>query len=165
MGHWIEESAPQQWTQQHALLGFTQMNTAHNGVRLGQALFKICSRLKIIHKVRLSIRWTSILADSFIRSVTSLATMPPTTTPCWKNSHDVMKKSMTSSLISTSDKFGKYFNLVFVVILNVTYILDTGRISSTLRRKHSSQHVAKQNTIAHMTMSRMRVSLMQIQPR
>ena len=28
------------------------MNTAHNGVRLGQALYKICDRLKIVHKVR-----------------------------------------------------------------------------------------------------------------
>jgi hypothetical protein len=27
------------------------MNTAHNGQRLGQALFKICQRLDIVHKV------------------------------------------------------------------------------------------------------------------
>jgi hypothetical protein len=31
------------------------MNTAHNGKRLGQALFKICFRLGIVHKVRPSI--------------------------------------------------------------------------------------------------------------
>jgi hypothetical protein len=40
-GHWIEET-PSDWTLEHALFGFTQMNTAHDGVRLGQALFKIC---------------------------------------------------------------------------------------------------------------------------
>ena len=50
-GHWVEESTPGKWTLRHALLGFTQMNTAHNGVRLGQALYKICHRLNIIHKV------------------------------------------------------------------------------------------------------------------
>jgi hypothetical protein len=50
-GHWIEEQVPGKWELEHALLGFTQMNTSHNGVRLGQALYKICNRLKIVHKV------------------------------------------------------------------------------------------------------------------
>ncbi|KAF8798471.1 hypothetical protein BYT27DRAFT_7040239, partial [Phlegmacium glaucopus] len=36
---------------EHALLGFTQMNTAHNGTRLVQALYKICDRLGIVHKI------------------------------------------------------------------------------------------------------------------
>ena len=27
-------------------------SSAHNGIRLGQALYKICDRLKIVHKVR-----------------------------------------------------------------------------------------------------------------
>ena len=30
-GHWIEERSPGKWTLEHALLGFMQMNTAHNG--------------------------------------------------------------------------------------------------------------------------------------
>lgn len=51
-GHWIEETPSGDWTLEHALFGFTQMNTAHDGVRLGQALFKICDRLCIVHKVR-----------------------------------------------------------------------------------------------------------------
>ena len=50
-GHWIEEQVPGEWREQHALLGFTQMNTAHNGIRLGQSLFKICNRLGIVHKI------------------------------------------------------------------------------------------------------------------
>lgn len=49
--HWIEEKSLGKWTLEHALIGFTQMNTAHNGTRLGQALFKICSHLNILHKV------------------------------------------------------------------------------------------------------------------
>ena len=50
-GHWIEESTLGQWTEEHALLGFTQLNTTHNGMRLGQALYKVCNCLDIIPKV------------------------------------------------------------------------------------------------------------------
>jgi hypothetical protein len=49
-GHWVEGSKP--WEIKSALFGFVQMNTAHNGERLGQALFKIVDRLGIAHKVR-----------------------------------------------------------------------------------------------------------------
>ena len=50
-GHWIEESTPSHWELKSALLGFTQVNNAHNGKRLGQALFKIVERVGIEHKV------------------------------------------------------------------------------------------------------------------
>ena len=50
-GHWVEEWVPGIWKLEHAFLGFTQMNTSHNGVCLGQALYKICDHLKIVHKV------------------------------------------------------------------------------------------------------------------
>ena len=50
-GHWIEESSVGEWTEEHGLLGFIQLNTAHNGTRLGQALYKVCSLLDIIRKV------------------------------------------------------------------------------------------------------------------
>ena len=49
--HWIEESAPGEWTIGQVLLGFIQMNTAHNGARLGQALYKVCNRVQIVSKV------------------------------------------------------------------------------------------------------------------
>jgi hypothetical protein len=49
-GSWIQEDGGK-WQIQTALLGFTQLNNAHNGMRLGQALFKIVSRVGIIHKV------------------------------------------------------------------------------------------------------------------
>ena len=51
-GHWIEETAPTQWELKSALLGFSRVNNAHNGERLGQALFKIIKRAGISHKVR-----------------------------------------------------------------------------------------------------------------
>jgi hypothetical protein len=49
-GHWIEESTPTQWEIKSGLLGFTRLNNAHNGERLGQALFKIIKRVGIEHK-------------------------------------------------------------------------------------------------------------------
>jgi hypothetical protein len=51
-GHWIEERGPGEWTLEHVLLGFTQMNCSHSGAHLGQILFKILDRLQIVHKVR-----------------------------------------------------------------------------------------------------------------
>ena len=35
-----------------ALLGFTKLNNAHNGRRLGGALFKTIDRLGLAHRVR-----------------------------------------------------------------------------------------------------------------
>lgn len=51
MGHWIEEPMVGEWEEKEALFGFTQMNTAHNGARLGEALFMVCHRLGIVSKV------------------------------------------------------------------------------------------------------------------
>jgi hypothetical protein len=50
-GHWIEERTPTQWEIRSGLLGFTQLNNAHNGKRLGQALFKIIKWVGIEDKV------------------------------------------------------------------------------------------------------------------
>jgi hypothetical protein len=50
---WIEEENGK-WQVQTPLVGFTQLNDAHNGTRLGQALFKIVSQLGIGHKVCVS---------------------------------------------------------------------------------------------------------------
>jgi hypothetical protein len=50
MGSWIEE-VNARWELRTALLGFTQLNNAHNGMQLGQSLFKIVDRLGIAHRV------------------------------------------------------------------------------------------------------------------
>ena len=50
-GHWIEEKTPTVWECKSALLGFTKVNNAHNGKRLGGALFKVLDRVGIAHKV------------------------------------------------------------------------------------------------------------------
>ena len=49
-GHWIEEPHPRIWELHSALFGFVWLNNAHNGKRLGRALFKIIDRLRISHK-------------------------------------------------------------------------------------------------------------------
>ena len=54
-GHWIEEHTPGEWSIEQALLRFVQMNTAHNGAHLGQALYKVCDRLRIVPKVSANI--------------------------------------------------------------------------------------------------------------
>ncbi|KAK6969475.1 putative AC transposase [Favolaschia claudopus] len=50
-GHWIEEVSPGIWESREALIGFTRLNNAHNGVRLGQALYKIVARLGIQKRI------------------------------------------------------------------------------------------------------------------
>ena len=52
-GHWIEENSLTVWECKNALLGFTRLNNAHNGKRLGGALFKVLDRVGSVHKVRL----------------------------------------------------------------------------------------------------------------
>ena len=39
------------WTLHTGLIAFIQLNNAHNGVRLGQALYKAVKRLGITHRV------------------------------------------------------------------------------------------------------------------
>ena len=68
-GHWIEEHAPGEWTLENALLGFTQMNCSHSGVHLGQMLFKVVSRLDIVHKVETLPFYYYHLAHLFLTQV------------------------------------------------------------------------------------------------
>ena len=64
-GHWIEERTLGLWELKSSLLGFTQVNNAHNGERLGQALFKIIKRLGIAEKVQ-QINVMSLMTHSLI---------------------------------------------------------------------------------------------------
>jgi hypothetical protein len=49
----LRERAPGMWSLEHVLLGFSQMNCSHNGVHLGQMLFNVLNRLRVVHKVRI----------------------------------------------------------------------------------------------------------------
>jgi hypothetical protein len=57
---------------EHALFGFTKMNTSHNGIRLGQALYKICDRLGIVHKVSVEIINIIICKEWMLMSMINL---------------------------------------------------------------------------------------------
>lgn len=50
-GHWIDEENPGKWTLEAALIGFVNIHHSHNGMRLGQALFKIFERVKIAENI------------------------------------------------------------------------------------------------------------------
>ena len=63
------------------------MNTAHNGVCLGQVLYKVCNHLQIVPKVGVNTFQLTLLNMLFIRLATSLVTMPRTTTQCFKSLH------------------------------------------------------------------------------
>jgi hypothetical protein len=49
--HWIEIIDSKTWKLNGALIGFVLLNGAHNGQRLGQALFKVVKRVGIEKKV------------------------------------------------------------------------------------------------------------------
>ena len=49
--HWVEEHSTRSWELHGALIRFTQMNSAHHGICLGQALFKLIMRIGAINKV------------------------------------------------------------------------------------------------------------------
>lgn len=50
-GSWISESTSGEWKEETGLLGFVKLNNAHNGKRLGKAIYKVALRLGIAHKV------------------------------------------------------------------------------------------------------------------
>ena len=64
-GHWIEEASPGVWTLESALLGFVRLNNSHNGMRLGQALFKVVRCVGIENKVCLSALVSICLACNY----------------------------------------------------------------------------------------------------
>jgi hypothetical protein len=79
--HWTAVSTPTDWDLSSALIGFTRLNNAHVGVRLGQALFKVIKRLGIANKVCYSaLCYVAVLTATFQRSAMLLAIMQVTTT-------------------------------------------------------------------------------------
>jgi hypothetical protein len=67
-GAWIDEAGPGQWVKQTSLFGFIRMNCAHNGSRLGKALYKVIARLNIAHKVSVLINSAFINVLTWFRS-------------------------------------------------------------------------------------------------
>lgn len=50
-GHYIYVDDNGEWELENTLLGFVRLNGSHNGVRLGQTLFKVVDRVGATHKV------------------------------------------------------------------------------------------------------------------
>jgi hypothetical protein len=72
------------WELKTGLIGFTQLNNAHNGKRLGQALFLIVRRVGIEHKVSTASFAKYVPPDRLchFRLVTSHATTQVTMARC-----------------------------------------------------------------------------------
>ena len=80
--HWIKEPTAGKWELKSALIGFTQLNNAHNGERLGQALFKIIRQVRIECKVsEATLSMFHHAYPSPQRLAMSLATMQATMEP------------------------------------------------------------------------------------
>ncbi len=61
---------PAQWEHKTTILGFTQLNNAHNGQQLGQVLFKICRHIGILHKVcKFSFVWHQLTPLLFMSKI------------------------------------------------------------------------------------------------
>ena len=60
--HWVE-THPSKWELHAALIGFTRMNEAHNGLRLGQALYKMILWIGIVEKVSLVLYFPGVCAQ------------------------------------------------------------------------------------------------------
>lgn len=85
-GHWVEEQSPGDWKLQNTLLGFTLMNTAHDGARLGRALYQIVKHIGIRDKVHVHGLTLPSIAAHILNSIRrlngSLAIMRAIITPC-----------------------------------------------------------------------------------
>jgi hypothetical protein len=109
-GSWIEE-VNGKWQIKPALLGFTQLNNAHNGMWLGQALFKIVSHVGIAHKVgllrlQLYIKETDNTLEQ--DQVCYSAITPRTTIPCFKSLPCIFRHILVGTLIQRQIVFGNY---------------------------------------------------------
>jgi hypothetical protein len=93
------------------LFGFTQMNTAHNGTRLGQSLYKVCHRLGIVHKVRHTFFFL-IIANSLDRWAISLVITRQTMERCSMNLLDAISKKQKRSTMSRSDISGRCYSVL-----------------------------------------------------
>lgn len=116
-GSWIEE-VNSQWDLRTALLGFTQLNNAHNGARLGQALFKIVERAGIAHKVRHMITLQEEHNSCCYRLVMSLATMHRTMVLCCWNfpSISMRRKGCLIQYQIASGKFSSIYFFIFSML-------------------------------------------------
>ena len=133
-GHWIEVRTPGEWTLEHAVLRFAQMNCSHSGTHLGQMLYKIVNRLQIIDKVIiLCIAFSCHFAHSLLehRLDMSHVTTQVTTRQCFKNSRIATTSRLTKALISNVARSGMLPDFYWHCHTDFLIHLGVLRISST----------------------------------
>jgi hypothetical protein len=80
--HWIKSSTPTTWELSSALIGFTRLNNAHIGVRLGQALFKVVKRVGIENKVCCDVLTFTLLLTVMFALEPTMSHHPHEDWPC-----------------------------------------------------------------------------------
>jgi hypothetical protein len=140
-GHWIEETSPGVWQFQEAILGFTRLNNAHHGVRLGQALFKLVTRIGIQRRVSLCAQFITPTLTLVPRLGMPRAMAQPTMAQCLLSSPASSKSKPVSSGIQSSGALGLLHELFFTLLLN--FILQLSRT----RNQH-------RNTKTHLSLQR-----------
>ena len=122
-GHWIEEHAPGEWMLEHALLGFAQMNCSHSGSHLGQMLYTIVSRLRIVHKVSFLLHYHQfglLTYDYIDRSDMSHAITRRTILQCYKNLPNAISSRPGLISMSSADRSGRR-SCVLTVGISATF--------------------------------------------
>ncbi|KAF5317850.1 hypothetical protein D9758_018688 [Tetrapyrgos nigripes] len=93
--HWIEDTGPNSWLLQSNLIGFTQMNSAHDGVRLGRALYKVIARVGLEPKVGWVTCDNASNNDTMLRHFATRLNASPKRKglPYWNHEHRRIRKS------------------------------------------------------------------------
>jgi hypothetical protein len=131
--HWIEESTPAKWELKNALIGFTRLNSAHNGERLGQALLKIIKRVGIEYKVSVICHPRPAL---LINVIIHGFTMKVGHVTCDNASNNrTMMRELAARLRATTKK---------------EYIWEKRKIKSVCSRSRSYQLLTKSSCLAHV---------------
>jgi hypothetical protein len=161
-GHWIEEHSPGKWTLEHALFGFTQMNTAHNGDRLGQALFKICHRLSVADKVNhhgcafsnLALITSSKIGHITCNNASNNNTMMKEFARCYKGqtgqNYDVKKRHIRYACIPPCDQYlrkQKYRCLAHIINLATQALISTRSKAKYYDPHNINDHTPNANAI------------------
>ena len=161
-GHWIEELAPTKWELNSALLGFTRLNNAHNGERLGQALFKIIIRIGIAHKVSSYFECISLIFASNLK-------VGHITCDNASNNVTMMKELATHLKSSTKKEYNwkerkirfVFFVLLVLLLMNSSCLVHVINLATQLliSTYSKSPHFDPKNPDAHVPTCRDEVGL------
>lgn len=117
-GYWIEELSVGVLEVQSAMIEFTPLNNAHNGVQLGQALFKVVDQVGIAHKVYY-FEAKQFVFTFFNRLAMSHVTIPQTTTQCLTSFPFDLRFAIARFLYQRNTASGLIFTVFLIQIFTL----------------------------------------------